>query len=71
MTDEERKKLCARLRRLDLERDVEVKAADEIERLEAENGWLRTALRASQIGAGSAPTSPDDKNGNGDANRGQ
>jgi hypothetical protein len=34
MTDEERQKLCQRLRRLDLERDVGIKAADEIERLE-------------------------------------
>lgn len=34
MTEEERRKLCARLRRLDLERDVGIKAADEIERLE-------------------------------------
>jgi BMFP domain-containing protein YqiC len=33
LTDEERKQLCVRLRRLDLERDVGVKAADEIERL--------------------------------------
>jgi ASC-1-like (ASCH) protein len=33
MTDEERQQLCERLRRLDLERDVGIKAADEIERL--------------------------------------
>jgi hypothetical protein len=33
LTDEERKRLCDRLRRLNLERDVGVKAADEIERL--------------------------------------
>jgi hypothetical protein len=36
MTEEERRKLCKRLRRLDLERDVGIKAADEIERLAEE-----------------------------------
>jgi hypothetical protein len=63
MTDEEQKKLCERLRRLDLERDVGVKAADEIERLnlelrhehdvraEAERGCVNMAKEIERLAA--------------------
>jgi hypothetical protein len=46
MTDEERQQLCERLRRLDLERDVGIKAADEIERLAAKDATSRDLIGA-------------------------
>jgi hypothetical protein len=77
MTDEERENFRAAA--LEYLRDddavtephVQKRIADEIERLAAENDWLRTALRAAQIGAGLAPTRPDDKSGDSNANPGQ
>jgi Arc/MetJ family transcription regulator len=49
MTDEELQELCDALRKYIPTKERLHKAAHEIERLQGENDWLRTALRAAQM----------------------
>jgi hypothetical protein len=60
MTKEECEKFCDALRNTHPSRMMCKDAADEIERLSFENDWLRTALRAAQIGLAQSGAELDD-----------